>query len=202
MRMILVKFREVSKKYPVIRGMISYTIIWPTGCLIQQKLVGKDELNYTQALRFSLYGGFFVAPTLYCWLRCSTYFWPKTDLKSAITKALVEQVTYSPAAMCCFFFGINLLEMKPISECIDEVKQKFWPTYKIGVCVWPILQTINFFFVPEHNRVVYVSFCSLMWTSFLAYMKTREAKKKNHLENSINIKSQTEDKSKRVSLAR
>lgn len=178
MRVFFGKFREVTQKYPIVRGMASYTIIWPTGSLLQQKIIGNDELNYMQALRFSLYGGFFVAPTLYCWMRCSSYFWPKSDLKSAITKALVEQVTYSPAAMCCFFFGINLLELKPVSECIEEVKQKFLPTYKVGVCVWPVLQTINFFFIPEHNRVVYVSFCSLIWTSFLAYMKAVEAKKK------------------------
>lgn len=217
MRIIFVKFREVSQKYPIVRGMASYTLIWPTGCLVQQKLVGKDELNYGQALRFSLYGGFFVAPTLYCWLRCSSYFWPKSDLKSALTKALIEQVTYSPAAMCCFFFGMNLLEMKPITECFEEVKQKFWPTYKVGVCVWPVLQTVNFIFVPEHNRVVYVSFCSFMWTSFLAYMKSRETrtklkdpmkdnnpKHKNNFDNNVNIESasQVEDKNKKVSIIR
>ncbi|OAD58935.1 Mpv17-like protein, partial [Eufriesea mexicana] len=208
MRIIFIKFREVSQKYPVVRGMASYAIIWPTGSLIQQKLIGNDELNYIQALRFSLYGGFFVAPTLYCWLRCSSYFWPKSDLKSAITKALVEQVTYSPAAMCCFFFGINLLEMKPVAECLEEVKHKFWPTYKVGVCVWPILQTVNFFLVPEHNRVVYVSFCSLIWTSFLAYMKALEAKKKqNDIKNDNKLSnakpsSQAEDKSKKVSVIR
>lgn len=177
MRIILIRFREISQKYPVVRGMASYSVIWPVGCLIQQKLIGQEELNYPQALRFSLYGGLFVAPSLYCWLRCATYFWPKTNLRSAITKALVEQVTYSPAAMCCFFFGMNLLEMKPISECAEEVKQKFWPTYKIGVCVWPILQTINHVLIPEHNKVVYVSVCSLVWTTFLAYMKALEAKK-------------------------
>ncbi|KAK2586725.1 hypothetical protein KPH14_011760 [Odynerus spinipes] len=137
--------------------MASYAIIWPTASLLQQKIT---------------------APTLYCWLRCASYFWPKSDFKSAITKALVEQVTYSPAAMCCFFFGMNLLEQKPIVECTEEVKQKFWPTYKVGVCVWPVLQTINFVLIPEHNRVVYVSVCSLMWTSFLAYMKALEAKRK------------------------
>lgn len=157
--------------------MASYSVIWPVGCLIQQKLTGQKELNYAQAFRFSLYGGFFVAPTLYCWLKCASHFWPKTNLRSAITKALVEQVTYSPAAMCCFFFGMNLLEMKPVTECAEEVKRKFWPTYKIGVCVWPVLQTINFVLIPEHNRVVYVSVCSLMWTTFLAYMKALEAKK-------------------------
>lgn len=178
MRIILVKFREVSQKYPIVRGMASYAIIWPTASLLQQKITGRPELNYAEALRFSLYGGLFVAPTLYCWLRCASYFWPKSDFKSAITKALVEQVTYSPAAMCCFFFGMNFLEQKSILECTEEVKQKFWPTYKVGVCVWPVLQTINFLLIPEHNRVVYVSICSLVWTSFLAYMKALEAKRK------------------------
>lgn len=50
-------------------------------------------------------------------------------------QALVEQVTYSPTAMCCFFFGMNLLEQKSISECAEEVKQKFWPTYKVYLIV-------------------------------------------------------------------
>lgn len=184
MRIIWIKFREVSQKYPIVRGMASYAVIWPSGCLIQQKIIGKDELNYIQALRFSLYGGLFVAPTLYGWLKIAHYFWPKTTFRSAITKALVEQVSYGPAAMCCFFFGMNLLEFKPVSEGIEEVKRKFWPTWRMGICVWPILQTINFVLIPERNRVVYVSVCSLAWTSFLAYMKSLDAKKNN--DESIN----------------
>lgn len=58
---------------------------------------------------------------------------------------------------------------------------------QVGICVWPILQTINFCLIPEHNRVVYVSCCSLVWTSFLAYMKALEKKKKEAL-NEINAK--------------
>jgi len=86
MRIIFIKFREISQKYPIVRGMASYSIIWPAACLLQQKIMGKEEFNYAEAVRFSLYGGFYVAPTLYCWLRCASYFWPKADLKSAITK--------------------------------------------------------------------------------------------------------------------
>ncbi|CAL1676740.1 unnamed protein product [Lasius platythorax] len=178
MRIIFVKFREISQKYPIVRGMASYSVIWPTANLLQQKIMGKEEFDYTEAVRFSLYGSLYVAPTLYCWLKCASYLWPKANLKSAITKALVEQVTYSPAAMCSFFFGMSFLELKPVSECIEEVKIKFWPTYKVAICVWPILQTINFALIPERNRVVYVSVCSLVWTCFLAYMKASAAKRK------------------------
>ncbi|XP_032675733.1 mpv17-like protein [Odontomachus brunneus] len=176
MRIVFVKFREITQKYPIVRGMVSYAAIWPAGCLLQQKITGKKEFDYGEAVRFSLYGSLYVAPTLYCWIRFASYLWPKNDLKSAITKALVEQVTYSPAAMCSFFFGMNLLELKPVSECIEEVKIKFWPTYKVAICIWPILQTINFGLIPERNRVIYVSVCSLIWTTFLAYMKTLQAK--------------------------
>lgn len=86
MRMVFVKFREITQKYPIVRGMVSYAAIWPAGCLLQQKITGKKEFDYGEAVRFSLYGTFYVAPTLYCWLRFASYLWPKNNLKSAITK--------------------------------------------------------------------------------------------------------------------
>lgn len=86
MRIIFVKFREISQKYPIVRGMASYSVIWPTANLLQQKIMGKEEFDYAEAMRFSLYGSLYVAPTLYCWLKCASYLWPKANLKSAITK--------------------------------------------------------------------------------------------------------------------
>lgn len=37
--------------------------------------------------------------------------------------------------------------------------------------IWPAVSTFNFAIVPEKNRVVFISVCSLLWTCFLAYMK-------------------------------
>jgi hypothetical protein len=42
--------------------------------------------------------------------------------------------------------------------------------------VWPVIQTINFSFIAEKNRVPFVSICSLVWTTYLAYMKQLETK--------------------------
>lgn len=39
------------------------------------------------------------------------------------------------------------------------------------MCIWPAISTLNFALVPEKNRVVLISMCSLLWTCYLAYMK-------------------------------
>ncbi|CAH1375105.1 hypothetical protein MTP99_016531 [Tenebrio molitor] len=180
---VLSRFAAFTNRHPVVRGMISYATIWPTSCIIQQTIAGKsiDNYDWMQALRFSLYGGLFTAPTLYAWVRVATMVWPKTNLKTGVTKAVVEQMTYGPAALACFFFGMSLMEGKSVEHATEELKMKFLPSYKVGVCFWPVLQTINFCFVPEKNRVPYVSVCSLVWCCFLAYMHQLEVKKQTEL---------------------
>ena len=124
--------------------------------------------------------------------------WPQTTLKTAVMKAAVETVSYTPAAMTCFYFFMSLLELKTLEEAAAEVRKKFLPTYKVcnklkyqyylkliffsfffflwkvGASIWPIVATINFYLIPERNRVPFISVCSLIWTCFLAYMKHLE----------------------------
>ncbi|EDS38211.1 conserved hypothetical protein [Culex quinquefasciatus] len=148
--------KSVFRNHPIVKGMVTYSILWPTGSIIQQTMDGKNwrTYNYRQSLNFAIFGTFFVAPSLYGW-------------------AIVEQFSYGPLAGTSFFFGMSLLEQKTTKEAVQEVKDKFPDTYKVGVCVWPIIQTINFTLIAEHNRVPFVSICSLLWTTFLAYMKQR-----------------------------
>ncbi|XP_034256893.1 mpv17-like protein isoform X2 [Thrips palmi] len=162
-----------THKYPLSRGMLSYACIWPLGSCVQQKIQGKEKLDYWRALRFSLYGCCFVAPTLYTWMTIAGYLFPKPGLRSGIYKAVVEQFTYGPIAICCFYSGMTLLEGGSKEDAINETREKFLPTWQTAVCVWPFVQTVNFRFIPEKNQIPFVSLCSFLWTVFLAYMKQR-----------------------------
>lgn len=75
-----------TQKYPLSRGMASYACIWPLGSLVQQKIQGKETIDYWRALRFSLYGCCFVAPTLYTWMTVAGYLFPKPGFRSGICK--------------------------------------------------------------------------------------------------------------------
>lgn len=73
----------------MVRGMLSYSVIWPTSVLIQQTVISGrrfDEIDWAKCARFSVYGAFYVAPTLYSWVRISSQLWPRTALKTGIIK--------------------------------------------------------------------------------------------------------------------
>ncbi|XP_075970088.1 mpv17-like protein [Anticarsia gemmatalis] len=167
------KLYTAFKKYPLLRGMVSYSIIWPASSLIQQTFEGKtfDNYDWWRSARYGLYGSCYVAPTLYSWLTIANIMWPGNSIRAGIIKTFVETLTYTPFAMCSFYFGMSILESKPFHEAVAEVEAKFLPTYKVGASIWPAVAMINFCLIPPRNRVPFISMCSLVWTCFLAYMK-------------------------------
>uniref|UniRef100_A0A1L8D9C2 Putative conserved plasma membrane protein n=1 Tax=Nyssomyia neivai TaxID=330878 RepID=A0A1L8D9C2_9DIPT len=195
MRTFFKKLKLVTSQYPILRGMIAYSVIWPTSSVIQQSIAGKrwDTYDYKKCLTFSLYGCFFVAPTLYMWVRFSSRLWPATNLRAGIKKALIEQVTYGPAAMVSFFFFMPLIEGRGVHQAIEEVYVKVPKAWRVAICYWPIFQTINFAYIPERNRVPFVGFGSLIWTVFLAYMnqyETEKLKEKKRAKDKLKVKPQ------------
>lgn len=180
--------------HPMARGMIAYSVLWPTGSLVQQTLSGKNfgmfeeqtshfginccamsessqimyllyfetpncmsvakqyvqttsvqyqSLTFTftfthtatydwaKCARFSAYGSLFVAPTLFAWVRFAGVVWPAVTLGTAISKATVEQLTYGPAATCCFFFAMTYMDTLDAGKARREVADKFLATYKV-----------------------------------------------------------------------
>lgn len=57
-------------------------------------------------------------------------------------------------------------------ECNDFLNMSliFVPTFQIGFCVWPVIQTVNFWVIPLKHRVSFVGFFSYIWNTFLSYM--------------------------------
>ena len=80
------RINEFSLRHHVIRGMASYGVIWPTGCLLQQVVSGDEKFDFARAARFSMFGCFYVAPTINTWLTIARTLWPKNDIKSALIK--------------------------------------------------------------------------------------------------------------------
>lgn len=95
------------------------------------RLFRDGAVDIKRLARFSLFGSFWVAPTVFTWVKISTKLIPGSSLGIAALKAFIEQFTYGPFSIVCFYFGMNLLENKSAEEAWIEVKQKFLPTWKV-----------------------------------------------------------------------
>lgn len=171
------QFIAFTNKHKIVRGILSYGTLWPCGSLIEQTLIEKRNIqtyDWVKCLKFSLFGAFFMGPTLYVWMRLATVMWPKTGVKSSLCKAITEQAAYDPMSISTFLFTMSIFEGKTVEEAYWEVRNKFFEAYKVGVIYWPCVQTINFTLIPVKNQVVFASFFSMLWTAFLAYTKYLE----------------------------
>ena len=102
-------------KYPVIRGMISYSIMYPGANIFQQvafrhhdnektdfkSLRNKDyivqrfqKVDWTEASRFMVYGAFFHAPLVHNWMHFVQRVFPGTSTRQILRKVCLIFLIY------------------------------------------------------------------------------------------------------------
>lgn len=80
-----------ASSHGLVRGVAIYSITWPLSSIIQQSLdpSGIKDIDLQRAAKFSIYGGLYVAPTLYAWMRFASFVWPSMTITSHITKVKI-----------------------------------------------------------------------------------------------------------------
>ena len=85
------RLSALTQKYPITRGMITYSILWPSSNICQQIIHERDTIDLKEAARFSLFGCFYVAPTFYAWFRLSSRLFPGNTLKQVLKKVSAQE---------------------------------------------------------------------------------------------------------------
>lgn len=65
--------------------------------------LGKKEIDWLQVARFSFYGGCYVAPTLFTWVKLSSSMWPTMNLKNGIRKVILFFIIHCMVLINVFF---------------------------------------------------------------------------------------------------
>ena len=106
-------------KYPVLRGMATYSLLWPSSNFIQQCIdTSREEIDSAEILRYFTLGTFAVAPTVYAWVKIAGFLVKGTQLRHALAKVcsglaisnylyLTSYSFYSPCSLpsCCLLMG-------------------------------------------------------------------------------------------------
>ena len=88
-------------------------------------------------------------------------------------KILLDQMTLAPFMITSFFVGMNLLEgNNSASQISEEWKEKFPKAYALGICFWPVVNTVQWRAVPIPARPIWNAVMALIWGNVLCFLKS------------------------------
>jgi len=142
------------------------------GDFLEQKREG-GQFNASRNVRM-LTVGLLAGPPHHYFYTILDKFLPGRSGRTIMKKVLLDQIIAAPFFALLFIYGADLLEGRSLSHCWAEFKDKFPQIYLFDWIIWPPTQFINFRYVPEQYRVLYVNGITVIWDIFLSYIKHRE----------------------------
>lgn len=94
------------------------------------------------------------------------------DLITILKMVITDQLVMAPLSLVYFICFMGFTEGKTWEFIYARLHRLFLKLLLANWQVWPIIQLINFKFMPLRLRVPFSALCGIVWTIFLSYAST------------------------------
>ncbi|KAG8657326.1 PXMP2/4 family protein 2 isoform X2 [Manihot esculenta] len=153
--------------HPVKTQVISSGFIWGFGDISAQSITKytakkqcqKDDekgvkINWKRVATTSLFGFGFVGPVGHFWyegldqfIRSRLLLRPNT-LRFVTTKVAIDGLLFGPLDLLIFFTYMGFSTGKSVPQIKEDLKRDFLPALILEGGLWPVVQAVNFRFLP------------------------------------------------------
>jgi len=88
-------------------------------------------------------------------------------------RVVADQLFMAPIGLAIFISTMAILEGLEWEEIEERYKRIYWPVLLINWQIWPILQLINFRYLPLRYRVPFSASLGVLWTVFLSFKNAK-----------------------------
>jgi protein Mpv17 len=106
---------------------------------------------------------------------------PGTAPLTVASKVAIDQTIWNPIFGCMFFGYLTLMEGKSFEDYTNKLKADLKTAVMGSWAVWVPAHTVNFAFVPPHQRLLYINTIQIGYNVFLSFLgnkPTEEVEKK------------------------
>lgn len=98
---------------------------------------------------------------------------PKS-VRFVATKVAMDGLLFGPIHLLVFFTYMGLSSGKTIPQVKEDLKRNFIPAFLLEGGVWPIVQVVNFRYVPVKYQLLYVNLFCLLDSAFLSWLEQQK----------------------------
>ena len=87
--------------------MATYATLWTIADVVEQKFISKKAVHdIGKTARIATVGTCVIAPLVYNWIKLAERLFPGKKITTVVTKVVIEQITFAPVSISCFYAGI------------------------------------------------------------------------------------------------
>jgi hypothetical protein len=105
-------------------------------------------------------------------------------LQTVSMKVVADQVVFAPFTIGAFFGVSGLVRYSNPTEVVNyfesKMKNNFWSTFIADCTIWPLMNVVNFKFIPLIYRPAFTAVVQLVWQSYLSAVADNKNIKLNH----------------------
>ncbi|KAK9477665.1 hypothetical protein V1514DRAFT_333102 [Lipomyces japonicus] len=163
---------------PLLTQCISTGFLFGAGDLIAQvaEEATGDYKSYDlqRTARMVFHGGVVFAPIVTRWygLVSRVVKIPGRPNLQAFGRMVVDQAVWAPVGIASFYVSMGVLQGHSWQSIEQDLRDKWYPTMVGNYAVWPLVQVINFRFMPLQHRLLFVNLVSIGWNAFLSWFSS------------------------------
>ncbi|XP_020536644.1 protein sym-1 isoform X2 [Jatropha curcas] len=187
-------YRNCLAVHPVKTQVISSGLIWGFGDIAAQSITnctkkqqcqedtenGRLKINWKRVATTSLFGFGFVGPIGHFWyegldkfIRLRLVMRPNS-LQFVAAKVAIDGFVFGPLDLLVFFTYMGFSAGKSVPQIKEDLKRDFLPALIVEGGIWPVVQGVNFRFVPVKYQLLYVNFFCLLDSCFLSWIEQQQ----------------------------
>lgn len=154
-----------------VTSMIGFTL----GDLLAQFAVEKtDNYEWYRTFRLATFGLLVHGTTGHWFYGKLDGYIPGKGAAAVASKVFIDQVLWNPIFGIMFFGYMGMMSNMGVSGTINEIKTKLYSSVTGSWTVWPIAHTINFRFVPNQSRILYINSIQIFYNCFLSILASNK----------------------------
>jgi hypothetical protein len=169
---------------PMLCNSCTGLMIFTSGDVLSQYIKNNyqwnHQINFSRALQTGTLGIFMNGLMLHYWYRSLDYLFGSSmkHYGGVLVKVAMDQIVYAPFSIGVFFSMASISKGGDSAMICDRLKEKtqesFLDTWAADCLVWPLVNFLNFRFIPISLRPTFVGAAQLMWQTYMSTVGYRD----------------------------
>mmetsp|Transcript_2858 Transcript_2858/g.5893 ORF Transcript_2858/g.5893 Transcript_2858/m.5893 type:complete len:201 (+) Transcript_2858:123-725(+) len=169
-------YNRLLETQPLFTKAMTSLVGFTAGDVLAQKFVSAadEPYDFMRTIRLGSFGFFIHGTTGHYFYGMLDSKLPGTKPFTVASKVLIDQTMWNPIFGLMFFGYLNAVEGKSVDDYVTKIKADLKTAVVGSWAVWVPAHTINFAFIPPHQRLLYINSIQIGYNVFLSFLGNKK----------------------------